>query len=107
MSDTKKIETALRERLSVLTARANDIDDELSEAPNPDWEEQALESEDDEVLEHVGELAVDEIKKINTALAKIEAGTYGICELCDKPIPSARLEALPYASTCVACAEGD
>lgn len=107
MSDMTKIETALRARLRELTARATEIDQELSETPDPDWEEQAVEAEDDEVLEHVGEMAVDEIKQINTALAKIAAGTYGTCELCDKPIPPARLEALPYASVCVGCAESD
>ena len=44
--------------------------------------------------------AVDEIDK---ALAKIEAGTYGICEKCGEPIPRERLRALPYAALCVRC----
>ena len=44
--------------------------------------------------------AVDEIDK---ALAKIVAGTYGICEKCGEPIPRERLRALPYAALCVRC----
>ena len=44
--------------------------------------------------------AVDEIDK---ALAKIEAGTYGVCEKCGEPIPRERLRALPYAALCVRC----
>ena len=44
--------------------------------------------------------AVDEIDK---ALAKIELGTYGICEKCGEPIPRERLRALPYAALCVRC----
>lgn len=38
------------------------------------------------------------------ALARIDAGRYGQCEVCGGPIPVARLEALPYARHCVPCA---
>jgi DnaK suppressor protein len=44
--------------------------------------------------------AVDEIDR---SLAKIDAGTYGICEKCGEPIPKERLRALPYAALCVKC----
>jgi DnaK suppressor protein len=46
------------------------------------------------------------IAEIDRALAKIDAGTYGICEHCGQPIAEARLEALPYAALCVACKSG-
>ncbi|MBI2409850.1 TraR/DksA C4-type zinc finger protein [Candidatus Kaiserbacteria bacterium] len=36
------------------------------------------------------------------ALSRIEAETYGICEICGKPIEEARLEADPAATTCIA-----
>jgi RNA polymerase-binding transcription factor DksA len=42
---------------------------------------------------------------IRKALARIDAGTYGICEVCGNPIPAGRLQALPYAAHCVACKE--
>ncbi len=41
---------------------------------------------------------------INDALAKLEAGTYGQCESCGQPIGDARLEAMPMARLCMACA---
>ena len=41
---------------------------------------------------------------VERALAKIEDGTYGICDVCEKPIAPARLEALPWAVVCVDCA---
>ena len=44
------------------------------------------------------------IRDINGALGKVEAGTYGSCELCGKPIGETRLEALPAAVRCVDCA---
>lgn len=46
------------------------------------------------------------VAEIDRALAKIDDGTYGVCEQCGQPIPEARLEALPYAALCVACKSG-
>jgi DnaK suppressor protein len=43
--------------------------------------------------------------KVHEALARIEAGTYGVCERCGRPIPKARLDAIPYATHCKECAE--
>jgi len=41
---------------------------------------------------------------IDEALHKLDAGTYGRCEDCGGPIPDARLEAIPTARLCIACA---
>ncbi len=43
--------------------------------------------------------------KIEQALAKIEAGTFGICESCEEPIEPKRLEARPVAELCIGCKE--
>ncbi|WP_028050703.1 TraR/DksA C4-type zinc finger protein [Cellulomonas sp. URHD0024] len=40
---------------------------------------------------------------IDAALRRIASGSYGVCVVCGRPIPEARLEALPTASTCVTC----
>ena len=39
----------------------------------------------------------DALYEIDQALKRIELGTYGICEMSGKPIPHARLEAIPFA----------
>lgn len=44
------------------------------------------------------------ISEIDEALARIENGTYGICQVNGEPIPKPRLEAIPWARCCVACA---
>jgi RNA polymerase-binding transcription factor DksA len=44
------------------------------------------------------------LAEVDAALARVAAGTYGICERCGKPIPEGRLEARPVARTCVPCA---
>ena len=62
-----------------------------------------VERERDLALSAQARAAVDEIDR---ALAKMDAGTYGVCERCGNPIPKARLKALPYAALCVACKSG-
>ena len=44
------------------------------------------------------------LQDIEDALAKFDAGTYGECESCHQRIPEARLEAMPAARLCIACA---
>ena len=41
--------------------------------------------------------------QIDDALKRIDEGTYGICQQCNKPITLTRLKAVPYASMCIAC----
>ncbi len=43
------------------------------------------------------------LRAIEEALSKIETGNYGICELCGATISFARLDAVPYTTTCVHC----
>src|SRR5437870_10900169 len=45
------------------------------------------------------------LKKIDHALAKIEEGTFGICEECEEPISVKRLEARPETTLCIRCKE--
>lgn len=43
----------------------------------------------------------DLLRKIDGALKRIDAKTYGLCERCGKPIEKARIKALPYAEFCI------
>lgn len=43
------------------------------------------------------------LKRVDDALRRFEEGTYGICEDCGEAILPERLEALPYATTCLKC----
>jgi len=45
------------------------------------------------------------LKQIESALQRIEEGTYGICLKCGQLIPEKRLELIPYALLCVSCQE--
>ena len=46
-----------------------------------------------------------EIAEISMALARIDEGTYGVCEVCGKDIGTARLTAMPMARRCIPCQE--
>ena len=61
-----------------------------------------------EVFEREKELGLEQTIKLHLdqvehALKRIEAGTYGECESCGKPIPNARLDAMPEATLCIDC----
>jgi RNA polymerase-binding protein DksA len=43
----------------------------------------------------------DLLQKIDRALKRIEAGRYGLCDRCGKPIEKARIKALPYVDLCI------
>jgi RNA polymerase-binding transcription factor DksA len=44
------------------------------------------------------------LAEVNAALDRIDRGTYGRCEACGKPVAKTRLDALPHARHCIACA---
>lgn len=51
----------------------------------------------------LGDRLVSDLKEVERALEKIKNGTYGICEICQKPIDEERLRAFPTARWCLAC----
>ncbi len=104
MRDVSKIRDQLKSHLETLNLRIGDIEGYLRTAPSADWEEQATETEGDQVLEGVESSALREAQQVHAALTRIDAGTYGKCSTCDGPIGEKRLQALPYASQCINCA---
>ncbi len=43
----------------------------------------------------------DLLQKIERALRRMDEGSYGICDICGKPIEKARVKALPYVDLCI------
>ncbi|MHC5055686.1 MAG: TraR/DksA family transcriptional regulator [Planctomycetota bacterium] len=60
---------------------------------------------DSDTAMQLAESGSSELAQIDQALQKMEEGTYGQCEACNADIPWGRLEAVPYATLCVACKE--
>jgi len=74
------------------------------------WEEHGTKDEENaaEVNEYQNRLALEKnLEKakgeIEEAIKKVEAGTYGVCQECGKPIEAERLKVLPSATSCIAC----
>ena len=44
---------------------------------------------------------LENLRDVDDALTKLDAGSYGLCEVCGRPIAEARLEAMPSARTCI------
>jgi DnaK suppressor protein len=63
----------------------------------------ALDSAQNELNSQLAEVENRELGQIESALEKMQAGSFGLCEICEKNIPLARLQALPYATNCIDC----
>ncbi len=97
--------TTLETRLDYLRQRLQAIEAELDSHNDPDWEELAVEREGDEVLEATGLSSQQEIRMIEAALQRMDAGDYGDCARCGMAIAEARLDAVPFSPFCRSCAE--
>ncbi|WP_075996973.1 TraR/DksA family transcriptional regulator [Salaquimonas pukyongi] len=100
----EKFKEILERRLAYLENRLESIEDSLDDPKSRDWEEHAVETEGDEVMEELGLSGLEEIKAIKAALDRVEAGTFGECAKCGKEISSERLEAVPHTPFCRSCA---
>ena len=59
--------------------------------------------EESDIRDSLNDQAEQELAQVNAALARVENGTYGSCSVCGEPIGEKRLDAVPYAATCVNC----
>ena len=108
MPSIEKTVTQLQSLRDELTNRVKAIDDDVHHKKEPvekDFAEQVTQRENDDVLVAINDEAQQTISLIDNALARIKDGSYGICTECGEKIPKARLEALPYVTTCMNCAE--
>lgn len=72
-----------------------------------DLADQASDAYDRELASSLSETERARLGSVEKALERVEEGTYGDCETCEKPIPMARLKALPFARLCVGCQEDE
>ena len=100
-----EIKAQLVARLADLRARVEHLDAELHQPLSADWEEQAADMEVQDAVEGQERVALGEIVRIEAAIGRIDAGTYGECVECGNAISPQRLAALPTAAKCIACAD--
>jgi len=63
----------------------------------------AFDSAGEEVNSQIAQLESRELVQIERSLMRLKQGTYGVCEGCSHKIPIARLNALPFTTTCIQC----
>ncbi|WP_298040777.1 TraR/DksA family transcriptional regulator [uncultured Microbacterium sp.] len=113
MSDTE-----LRILLDMLRRESGERVDLLASTLHQLTHDRAAQSDDDEHdpegvplsaewsrLTGLLEGAEDELRQIDAALERMDAGDYGSCANCGRSIPTARLRVRPFAEHCVPCAE--
>lgn len=75
----------------------------LPEQTGGDVVDAALDAAQDEISSKMAEVESRELVQIDGAIERMRQGTYGECDICRGKIPLARLNALPYALTCIEC----
>lgn len=106
MHDLEYFRDKLMGLKSDMSQRIKAIDKDIRhEGMSADWTEQAVERENDEVLDSLGNASENELEMINSALKRIDSDEYFVCSSCGKDIPVSRLELLPFSTNCVSCAE--
>lgn len=108
MSEYDEVRDNLLEMLEELSGRLDKITEDVKHANEPlsqDFSEQAVETENDEVLDFLGNATRAEMVKVRHAIDRIDGGVYGYCESCGEEINKERLKIIPFATLCIKCAE--
>lgn len=98
----------LREDLADSVEEFDGIVNDSGSAAGDDYADTGNKTQEREQEMFVAGQVRESIRQIEHALARIDAGTYGICEECGQAIGKERLEAFPRATLCMTCkiAEG-
>lgn len=99
----KKEKTELLEKLEQLRTLGQPTAERKEGSPFGKREEEADEASELEKRLALEERLGESVNKVEHALQKYEAGTYGLCDSCGQSIEKARLEAIPQASLCLSC----
>lgn len=109
MMDTRRIRQMKAKlearRAALLESCSRNVagEDALLAEKEPDFLDVSAERTAAAVLGRLAEAELDEVGRIDAALARIAAGNWGLCETCGERIGEARLEAMPEAARCVDC----
>src|SRR6476469_4948269 len=97
----------LEEKQRILNNSKNALKHELSLSPDdlPDETDLAASEINQNLVFKLRDRERQLLSKIDEAMERIEAGTYGACEECEEPIEPRRLEARPVSTLCIACKE--
>jgi RNA polymerase-binding transcription factor DksA len=104
--DTGAVRNRLLIRQAELTARSARLHADQRRAGDPlsaDAPDRAIQQANDQVVDSLDESVASELNAISQAIARLDAGRYGICTTCGNEIGTRRLKAVPYADQCQSC----
>ncbi len=96
--------STMKEIQEILSRQITAQEERRASRPS-DWGDQVVQHLDSDLDAALLEQKNLDLRRIEHALARLSEGTYGTCEACGQPIPTARLQLLPFATRCVSCAE--
>jgi DnaK suppressor protein len=106
---TAQLRALLEERRRELTVGVTDLKRDVrtrsEHARVPDGQDGVDVEHRDDLDLALLQMRGETLSRIDAALRRLEAGTYGICGDCDQLISSERLQALPFAARCRPCEE--
>lgn len=97
------IEQRAQLRREIAEQGADPDSDEVSFVDDSGFSDRSHSTQERSRLISVVESLRNNLVDVERALERIDAGTYGTCERCGKPIDPARLEARPWALLCIDC----
>lgn len=100
----EKIREKLKDRKEELETLLTRVETSARRKLDKDFEEQAIQRQNEEVLTALDDSLNEELDQINEALYRIEKGMYGKCVNCGNEISEKRLLAVPHTSLCIECA---
>ena len=100
--ELERMSEELRNALELETERFNELMQELAIKDRP---EVGTERIDNRRLGMIETVDRERMRRISSALYRLDRGDYGFCEVCGAPIGEKRLEAKPDALLCINCKE--
>ena len=99
----KKLLQQKEEIMQMLMAESAEFQNLVKEMDPKDLADIAADDIDRNTLDALGAQETKRLRLIDSALSRVKNGRFGLCIKCNKKIPEARLEAIPYALMCVSC----
>jgi RNA polymerase-binding transcription factor DksA len=102
----RKYQEKLRSRKKQVLSTLSHLEEEdraVTGQRHFDWLDQARDESDSQLLQRLSDGYLYELARLDTALGRILAGTYGLCLACHHPIENGRLDIFPETEFCADC----
>lgn len=100
---TRDLETARQVLMMARAARVEQVQAIVPEVSDVELDEDGIAVTTQARDQALVEVFEKDLSQIESALHRVEEGTYGVCDRCGDQIPPRRMEVLPFATLCTPC----